>query len=107
MNENAWSIDRGRAVTVALLSTAFLWAIALSALPQLHTHIHANANSVEHTCAVTLIGSGSCNHSTNAAPVSAPLPTVLVSNLPILTPQWVESPFLAASIFEHAPPALA
>ncbi len=27
------------------------------------------------------------------------------SPISALTPQWVESPFLVASIFEHAPPA--
>jgi len=35
------------------------------------------------------------------------VPSVHFSKIPVLTPQWVESPFLGACIFEHAPPARA
>jgi len=35
------------------------------------------------------------------------VPSVHFSKIPALTPQWVESPFLGACIFEHAPPARA
>lgn len=91
----------------AVVSAAFLWTLALSASPQLHERVHPDANSAEHTCAVTFIASGSYDHSAHAPLVAAPVPTVPFSKIPALTPQWVQSPFLGASIFEHAPPALA
>jgi hypothetical protein len=39
--------------------------------------------------------------------VSALVPAVQFSKIPALTPCWVQSPFLGARIFEHAPPARA
>lgn len=91
----------------AFVSAAFLWALALSAAPQLHELVHPDANSPEHTCAVTFIAAGSYDHSTQAPLIAAPVPTVQFSKLPALNPQWVQSPFLGASIFEHAPPVFA
>jgi hypothetical protein len=90
----------------AVVSAAFLWALALSASPQLHERMHRDANSREHTCAVTFIASGSYDHSAHTPLISAPVPTVQFSKIPAWTSQWVQSPFLGASIFEHAPPAL-
>jgi hypothetical protein len=91
----------------AFVSAAFLWALALSASPKLHERVHPDANSAEHTCAVTFIASGSYDHSAQAPLITAPVPTVQFSKIPALSPQWVQSPFLGASIFEHAPPAFA
>jgi hypothetical protein len=54
-----------------------------------------------------MIASGSYNHAAHPPLVSAPIPAVQFSKIPALTPQWVESPFLGARIFEHAPPARA
>jgi hypothetical protein len=101
------SPNRGRAFTAVFISAAFLWALALTVSPQLHERVHPDANRVEHTCAVTLTASGSYNHSAQAPLVGAPVPAIQFSKIPALTPQWVESPFLSARIFEHAPPALA
>ena len=91
----------------AFVSAAFLWALALSASPQLHERVHPDANSAEHTCAVTFIASGSYDNSAHAPLIIAPVPTVQFSKVPALSPHWVQSPFLGASIFEHAPPAFA
>jgi len=44
---------------------------------------------------------------TKAPLITAPVPTVQFSKIPALNSQWVQSPFLGASIFEHAPPAFA
>ena len=96
--------NRGSAFVATGVAAAFLWTLALSASPQLHVRVHADANRVEHTCAVTLITSGSYNHSAHVPLVSAPAPVIQFSKIPALTPEWVESPFLRASIFEHAPP---
>jgi hypothetical protein len=99
------STNRGRAFIAICVSTAFLWALALSASPQLHQRVHKDATRVEHNCAVTMIASGSYDHAAHPPLVSAPLPAIHFSKIPALTPQWVESLFLGACIFEHAPPA--
>src|SRR6266480_4052016 len=101
----ARSINHERAFVAGLLSTAFLWALALSASPQLHQRVHKDANRVEHSCAATMIASGSYDYSAHPPLVSAPVPSAQFSKIPALTPQWVESTFLGARIFEHAPPA--
>jgi len=91
----------------AFVSVAFLWVLALSASPQLHERVHRDANSPDHTCAVTFIASGSYDHSAHGPLITAPVPAVQFSIITALNSQWVQSPFLGASIFEHAPPALA
>jgi hypothetical protein len=105
MSTFARSTNRGRALIAIFVSAAFLWALALSASPQLHQRVHKDANRVEHSCAATMIASGSYNHAAHAPLVSAPVPLIHFSKISALTPQWVESPFLGACIFEHAPPA--
>ena len=99
------SINHERAFVAGLLSAAFLWALALSVSPQLHQRVHKDANRVEHNCAATMISSGSYDHAAHPPLVGTPVPSVHFSKIPALTPQWVESRFLGASIFEHAPPA--
>jgi hypothetical protein len=54
-----------------------------------------------------MIASGNYDHAANPPLISAPAPSVHFSKIPALTPHWVESLFLGASIFEHAPPARA
>jgi len=49
-----------------------LWALALSASPQLHQRVHKDANRVEHNCAVTMIASGSYDHAAHPPLVSVP-----------------------------------
>src|SRR5438876_2952500 len=99
------STNRGRAFVAAFVSVAFLCALALSASPQLHQRVHKDANRAEHTCAVTMIASGNYDHVAHSPLVSAPAPAVQFSKIPALSPCWVQSPFLGARIFEHAPPA--
>jgi hypothetical protein len=96
------SICRG----LAVLGTvgAFLFTIALSDAPRFHERIH-NVLGPEHECAVTLVASGSYHHATPAPLVDVHVAVSQFSKIPALTPQWVESPFLGACIFEHAPPA--
>ncbi|SRR6266542_3705392 len=105
MSRLARSTNRGRAFIAISVFAGFLWALALSASPQLHQRIHKDANRVEHNCAATMIASGNYDHAAHPPLVSAPAPSVQFSKIPALTPQWVESPFLGARIFEHAPPA--
>jgi hypothetical protein len=105
MSMFARSTNRGRTLVAVCVFAGFLWALALSASPQLHQRVHPDAGRVEHNCAVTMIASGSYNHAAHPPLVSAPVPAPQFSKIPALTPQWVESPFLGAHIFEHAPPA--
>jgi len=98
-------MDRGRAFVATLITAGFFWALLLSVSPQLHARIHADGNRADHTCAITLIATGSYDHASHPPLVSAPAPTIHFSKIPALTSQWVESPFLGACIFEHAPPA--
>jgi hypothetical protein len=92
-------------IASALLG-ALLFAIALSVTPRLHAWIHPDSNAPEHECGVTLIASGSYEHS--AAPVVLTIvqPASYFATVPTLKVVWVAVPFLSASVFEHAPPAL-
>jgi hypothetical protein len=102
----ARSNNYGRAFVAAFVSAGFLWALALSASSQLHQRIHPDANRVEHNCAATMIASGNYTHAAHPPLISAPAAAVQFSKIPVLTPCWVQSPFLGARIFEHAPPAV-
>ncbi len=95
-----------RAFIAFLASAVFLWTLALSVSPQLHERIHPDANRIDHSCAVTFIASGNYNYSPIAPLLSVPVLAEQFSPVPTLTPQWVESAFLLARIFEHAPPTV-
>jgi len=95
-----------RALVGLAASAAFLWTLILTASPLLHSRIHKDANRPEHTCAVTLVASGSVDHAAAPILVGEPVPVFEFSEKPILTPAWVDSLFLSSRIFEHAPPAL-
>src|SRR5207249_8596902 len=90
-------------ITVLVLAAAIVLMLALSAAPNLHERLHPTAASL-HQCAVTLIASSCCHYSAAARPMIAPATALQFSRIPALNPIWVESPFLGACIFEHAPP---
>jgi hypothetical protein len=100
------SCTTARACVAVFVSAAFLWILVLSASPQLLARIHADANRTDHVCAITLIASGSYEHAAQPPLVSADALVSQFSEIPALTPCWVQSPFLGACIFEHAPPAV-
>jgi hypothetical protein len=99
------STNRGHFLIAGFVSAVFLWALTLSVSPQLHARVHPDAAQSEHSCAVTFIASGSYNHLAHVPLISAPVPVAQCAKMPVLTPQWVESLFLGASVFEHAPPS--
>ena len=107
MSNVARSPNLGRAFVAAFVAVGFLWTLAMSVSPRLHQRIHPDANRVHHSCAVTMVASGNYNHSPSAPLLSIPALVDQFSPVPALTPQWVESAFRLARIFEHAPPALA
>jgi hypothetical protein len=104
MSRFARSRNHGRAFVAVCVFAALLWAFALSASPQLHQRLHKDAGRVEHNCAVTMIASGSYDHAAHPPLISAADLAPQFSKIPALTPCWVQSPFLGACIFEHAPP---
>jgi hypothetical protein len=91
------------AATVFVLATAIVLMLGLSVAPNLHERLHPTAAS-PHECAVALIASGSCHYNAAAPLMIAPKRVLHLSKIPVLRAQWVESPFLAARVFEHAPP---
>jgi hypothetical protein len=93
------------ALAAGLLASLFL-ALVLAAAPGSHHLVHRDAGTAQHECAVTLIGSG--KYQVTQAPVLVRLPQSPVrwANPPSLHVVWVAAPFLGASVFEHAPPAL-
>ena len=90
----------------ALAGAAFVWALTLSAWPTLHDQVHPDAKRADHVCAVTILASGSFEQSSTPAPITANSAHQDFESVPVLTPHWVASLFLSASIFEHAPPAV-
>jgi hypothetical protein len=93
------------ALAAGLLASLFL-ALVLVAAPGSHYLVHQDAGTAQHECAVTLIGLG--KYEVTPAPVLVRLPQSPVrwGKLPSLHLVWVAAPFLGASVFEHAPPAL-
>jgi hypothetical protein len=105
MSTFARPINHGRTFIATCVGAAFLWALALSASPRLHQRIHPDAGQVEHSCEITAIASGSYEHTSHPPLISAPFLVFQFSKILGLNPLWVQSLFLGASIFEHAPPA--
>jgi hypothetical protein len=86
------------------VAAAFAWTLALSVSPQLHERVHPDANQGNHECAITLVAGGNYDHGTTGPLIVVPAPAIQFSDLATLDSTWVASPFLGASIFEHAPP---
>jgi hypothetical protein len=105
MNSSARSYNSLRALLTGVVSAIFLWTLLLSASPHLHTRIHHDANSADHTCAVTLIASGSYDKVAQP-PLIGPVGFISqFATVPALPSTWVRPHFLCAHIFAHAPPA--
>ncbi len=106
MNRFARSENHGRAVVAGIVFASLFWALVLSASPQLHQYVHADAKRVEHSCAVTLIASGSYEHATHAPLVSSPQPATGFSKIAVLNSVRVPPLCLCAHLFAHAPPVV-
>jgi hypothetical protein len=106
MNSWARSQKCARVVVTTLLFAAFSWTLLVSVSPRLHARIHADGNSVDHVCAITLIASGSYEHGAQPPVISPPRLDVRIAASAELTSTWVRPLFLNAHIFAHAPPAL-
>src|SRR5206468_12661134 len=90
MNSSARSYNSLRALLTGVVSAVFSWTLLLSASPQLHARIHPDANGVDHTCAVTLIASGSYDHVAQP-PLIGPADFISqFARVPALTSTWVK-----------------
>jgi hypothetical protein len=94
-----------RAMVVAGCIVAVLFALVLSAIPQLHEQIHGASSTPNHECAVTLLTSGNYQH-TPAAAISVAPPTPPTSFAHALDSFQLVSAHLEFSLLEHAPPAV-
>jgi hypothetical protein len=93
-----------RPIVAAFLSLIFLWVLALSVSPRLHSRIHLDAGQAEHHCAVTLISAGNCEQ---VLPQLAMAPERPAFGEVLLLP-WTTvgvTIFRGAALLEHAPPA--
>lgn len=105
MNNSARSQNCVRVVFAAVLFAAFSWTLVGSVSQQMHARIHADGNRADHVCAITLIGSGSYEHTGQPLIVGGPQFDIWFSAIPALTSTWVRPLFFSAHIFAHAPPA--
>jgi hypothetical protein len=105
MNRSVRSHSCAYALVSAIVFAAFSWTLLVGVSPQLHARIHPDANGANHTCAITLIVSGSYEHAAQPPLVSAPQSRVYFPLRAALTSNWVKPLFLSAHIFAHAPPA--
>jgi len=104
MNSLGRSQTRARILVAAVVFAAFSWTLLVSLSPQLHGAIHDDANRSDHVCAITLIASGSYEHTGQPPLISAPQFDGYFPAIASLTPSWVKPLFLNAHIFAHAPP---
>ena len=94
-----------RAVIAAGSLAAFLFALVLSATPQLHEQLHGATGVGNHECAATLLASGNFQH-TPLATISLAPPAPPKIFVPTLSSVPLVSAHLAFSLLEHAPPAI-
>jgi hypothetical protein len=94
-----------RAIVAAGCIGAFLFAVVLSAIPQLHEEIHATTGASNHECAVTLLTSGNYQH-TPTVPISLAPPAPPAPFVHTFTNFQLVSAHLEFSLLEHAPPAI-
>jgi hypothetical protein len=94
-----------RAVITVGCIGALLFAVILSAIPQLHEQIHDVTGAPNHECVVTLLTSGNCQH-TPIASISLAPPTPPAAFAHILVTFQLVSAHLDFSLLEHAPPAI-
>ena len=106
MNSSLRSQKCARVVVTTILFAAFSWTLLVSVSPRLHGCVHADANRIDHVCAITLIASGSYEHGAQPPVISPPRLDVRIAASAELTSTWVKPLFLNAHIFAHAPPAL-
>jgi len=84
---------------------AFLFALVLSTTPQLHERIHKASADASHQCAVTLLASGHCQH-TSCGAISIAPPALRNGDAFSHRNFEIVAPRLDFALLEHAPPIL-
>ncbi|HXA09861.1 MAG TPA: hypothetical protein VNW28_07745, partial [Chthoniobacterales bacterium] len=74
--------EKLQAFVASGLLSAFLFALALAASPQLHQRLHADAGSPDHECAATLIAAGKYEQADAPPVVVAPQPALVFERIP-------------------------
>jgi hypothetical protein len=94
-----------RALVAAGCIGAVLFALVLSAIPQLHEQIHGASSAPNHECAVTMLTSGNYQHTPTATiSVAPPAPPTPFAHA--LHSFRLVNAHLEFSLLEHAPPAV-
>jgi hypothetical protein len=103
MRATLWGSKANLALAFATF-VSFAFANVLAVAPHLHEKI--DGASANHECAVTLIAAGKYEQGDAPPLIFLPQPAAQFSKTPALNPVWVETLFLGASVFEHAPPVI-
>src|SRR6476646_4879725 len=93
-----------RAIIAAGCLGAILFAVVLSAIPQLHERIHDATGAPNHECAVTLLTSGNYQHTPSITIALAP-PAPPTAFAHAFSSVQLVNAHLEFSLLEHAPPA--
>ena len=99
-----FSDGRSIAIMAAAFVSLFLFTLVLSAIPKLHERIHSSSGAANHECAVTLLTSGTYQHTVSDTIAIAPLPVTAFAH--VSSRFQLVSPRLEFSLLEHAPPAI-
>lgn len=94
-----------RAIVAASCGVALLFALVLSASPHLHERLHPASDAPNHECAITMLTSGSYQHSPNVQVLVAP-PAPRATFVQIVAGFQLVSAHLEFCLLEHAPPAI-
>ncbi|MCA1657790.1 MAG: hypothetical protein LC627_00655 [Verrucomicrobiaceae bacterium] len=99
-----FSTGRSIAIMAAAFFSLFLFTLVLSAVPHLHERVHSSSSAANHECAVTLLSSGSYQHTVSDMIAIAPPAAAAFAHRAVRF--QLVSPRLEFSLLEHAPPAL-
>jgi hypothetical protein len=94
-----------RALVAAGFIGSFLFTLVLGAIPELHERIHQTSSGANHECAVTLLASGSYEHTVSAA-VSIVPPQPPTAFAHVASHFQLVTAHLEFSLLEHAPPSI-
>jgi len=97
---------RLRSFIASTVAACVLVAGWMAVSPELHEHLHHDANDAGHECLVTILSSGGVDHAVDVPVVLVPLENAVARVRP-MHPQWVRPQFLNGSVLEHAPPLMA
>ncbi len=86
---------------------SLLLALAMAASPELHKHLHGDADHDDHECAATLLLDGAFEDAAPAGAIEFKIeaPLVLAYLLARPSGEGIRPLFLVNGVLEHGPPA--